>query len=208
MTEDRALILEEGDVGIAAAAFDVFWGEYAGNEWEYYDHIGMSKEQTRTDRVLIEYIIKCDWYSDVYRSEQNLSRALIRFQAMPGNRQKLSLRIYRPSGDQRLSDFTFEPTLTEREVTKIFDSFIADLKWAGWIVTPYSATTSANPAEVAQLTRAKQLPKKPTRAQNRAKQQARTAKELRSSGKTRGEIASELKVSLRTVDRYLDMPSE
>jgi len=49
---------------------------------------------------------------------------------------------------------------------------------------------------------------KPTKAQAKAKEKAKQAKELRIQNKTRPAIAYEIGVSLRTVDRYLDMPSE
>lgn len=138
------IILDYDDISVTATAFDLFWGAYKVNR-ELHNKVEVRR--VKDDRVLVEYFL-CGkrWVWNVNKDEREKCSvapwASIRFQVLPGGRQKLSLDVtpWEPSDGPMLP--SFQPTLSEREVEEIFDSFIAHLRSEGYLDQPSPSPTS------------------------------------------------------------------
>lgn len=155
------ITLEYGDLRMTAVVFDLFWGEYAtsrqlhskvemgrAEHWRPGDYWEPSLEwiwewresrKARNEEKLIRYFL-CGKHRVTNLSEGRNHRqyvgpwAVIRFQALPDDRQKICLDI-KSLGSGETLILSAQPTLSEQELEGIFQAFIAYLRDEGYLET-------------------------------------------------------------------------
>ena len=156
-------------------------------------------------------IVPLEPRSEGYEARPTQGAWLVQEFPIPGSTALMTITAVelRPAGKTRVECYDgFRPDMpSATSLEKTFDEFVAELSKRLKVVGG-EAEGQAGATEAEELEGVPTKLNKQTKAQQRALEKSLRAKQLRAQGKTRGQIASELGVSLRTVDRYLDLPSE
>lgn len=126
--------LSYGNVEIAATAFDLFWRKYSSENHEACQYYGISTKRAQDHSALVEYQIICDWYpeGDPSNGEDSKPCAQLRFQSLPGDKQKLVYQIYTLSSFDESCLIDWVSALTVKSLEGIFDAFLDFLRDEGY----------------------------------------------------------------------------
>jgi hypothetical protein len=133
MTE---IILGYDDIGITAAAFELFWRKHRWENREWYRQIGVhSKRTTLDDSALIEYRLYADG-RDFFADQQqtSIAYATIRFEKRPTNEQRISLHVHSLEDDYNQYECMLSEAAAKQDAEEVFASFIAYLHEQEYLV--------------------------------------------------------------------------